>query len=425
MPGNYDILIIGGGIWGLSTAYHLARTGQAGRIGLIERNPHLADETTRQAAGQIGQMRSSPAMVRGVQYTLELYSSLREQTGHDPAFQRSGSVHIALTPQRAESFPKLAAGIQSLGVDARLISSDEVRGLAPTVNCDIVHSALHLPADGYVEARPCALALGRAAVDLGVEIIYEAPVRNIRNRGGRVDGVETDQGVFYADNVVVTSGPWTRLLAEFCGISIAACPIRLQQARTVPDPQRPDGHPVVRIPDHSCYLRPEKEGYLFGCIDEGAKAFDETIRPDFRTSEVKPSERLVKEAQERLEAVFPGLKGKGIEEYRQGLVTCTPDGKYLLGPVPEVKGLWLATGCGAQGIAGSGAVGAWLASWIVRHDPGEDLNQFAPERFDSLSFDSDQLRESCRRVFASYYSLDDGSGATYGDISASGAASGS
>lgn len=404
---SFDVVIVGGGIWGLSTAYHLAETGRAGRVLVLDRNAEPADETTRQAAGQIGQLRSHPLMVRAVRHTLELFRSFQANTGHDPGLHTPGSLHLALCPERLAAFQDHAADALEIGLDVELLSGPQAQRLVPGLDASHIEGALYVHGDGYIDARRAALALAAAARDRGVELRLPANVTGfVSGDDGGMKGVRLGEEVIAARHVVITAGPWTALLAEQTGFVPPVEGIRLQQARTVADPAMPVNHPVVRIPDQSCYLRPERGGYLFGLFDPAPTLLDPRDQPgDFATRQIAPSSEIMAEARRRLVPVFPVLERLPFEEYRQGMLTCTPDGWYVLGPVPGRPGLWLATGCQGMGIAGSGAVGRWLARWIVDGDPGDDLRLMAPDRFAGRMHDREQMREACRRTFANYYSL--------------------
>ena len=188
------------------------------------------------------------------------------------------------------------------------------------------------------------------------------------------------------------------------GLTLPMQPIRLQQARTAPDPGIPAHHPVVRIPDQNCYLRPEEGGYLFGTFDADPMAIDPREKPaNFATSDIKPEEKIIAEARQRLASVFPVLNQLDIVQFRQGMITCTPDAAYVVGPTPCIEGLWIATGCGGMGISGSGSIGRWLSDWILKGNCTDDVSPFAPPRFKGS--DPDSLREECRQVYSNYYAL--------------------
>ena len=405
MKRQADIVIVGAGIWGLSTAYHLAKAGTSRSIIVLERNTAVASETTRQAAGQIGQLRSHPLMANAVRYTLELLSNLKEVTGYDPELNRTGSLHLAQCDERVTSFEAQIDHACALGIAAELADGMLVEKLCPAIDAEAIKGALYVPDDGYVNAHSAAIALGRAVIDLGVKICLETEMTDLGLIDSAVDHVETTQGTIQTNCLVVTAGPWAGRIASMAGITFPIQPIRLQQAQTVPDSELPEHHPVVRIPDQSCYLRPENGGYLFGMFDPDPLPIDpRALAAGFSTADIAPEKDLVDEARRRLAPIFPILEELEIAQYRQGMITCTPDAGYVVGPTPCIRGQWVATGCGGMGIAGSGAIGRWLANWIIDGDPGEDISIFAPPRF--KGHDPEWLREECRHVCANYYALE-------------------
>ena len=204
---------------------------------------------------------------------------------------------------------------------------------------------------------------------------------------------------------MVTAGPWTGSIAEMAGQRTAMVPIRHQRVSTAPVSGIPEHHPVVRVTDASCYLRPEEEGYLYGFFEPDPTSYDLELPAGFRTSEIEEPVQVMEEARERLTPVFPILEGLGIAAYKRGLTTFAPDGAYLIGPVPQVEGLFAATGCAALGIAGSAAVGRWLAGWIARVDPGEDLSSVGLERFGEKAYDRAWIRRESEAFYGGYYSI--------------------
>ena len=182
-------------------------------------------------------------------------------------------------------------------------------------------------------------------------------------------------------------------------------PIRHQRVTTAAVSGIPDHHPVVRVTDASCYLRPEEGGYLYGFFEPGPTSYDPDLPSGFHTSEIEEPVEVMEEARERLSPIFPVLKELEIAGYKRGLTTFAPDGAYLVGPVPQVNGLFAATGCAALGIAGSAAVGHWLAGWIARGDPGEDLSSVSLERFGDRASDYGSIRRESEEFYGGYYSI--------------------
>jgi glycine/D-amino acid oxidase-like deaminating enzyme len=405
MDQQAKILILGGGIWGLSTAYHLARAGETD-IQILERDQEPCSETTFQAAGLVGQIRSTPLMRRAIRYAIDLFTGFEEQTGYDPGFCQVGSLLLALTPERMVSYVEHVEHANKSGVEAHFVDQDEMVRLAPHLDPSFVEGGYFVPGDGYVDPNQCARALGAAAEDLGAKVRTGIRVINISVRDDRVVGAETDRDFIEAEKVVITAGPWTGLLAKTAGYEPAMVPIRHQRVATGYAPGIPDHHPVVRVTDLSSYLRPENGGYLHGIFEPDPVVYDlEDWPPYARTRDVECSVSAMALAHERLAAIFPILENLAIVECKRGLTTFAPDGAYLVGPVPKVENLFLATGCASLGIAGSAAVGRWLANLVTRGEPGEDLSAVDPERFGQKGRDQDWIWKESRRFYANYYSI--------------------
>ena len=195
-------VIVGGGIWGLSTAYHLTRVGRTD-VQVLERNDELFDETTSQAAGLVGQIRATPLMRRAVRYAIDLFAGFERETGHEPGFRQVGSLLLALTPKRMASFEEHVEHANSNGVEAHFVDGSEMSRLAPHLDVSRVEGGYFVPEDGYLDPRQCAEAFCAAAGDLGVRIRMGAATTGLSVRGGRVVGVETDRGLVEAERVVV------------------------------------------------------------------------------------------------------------------------------------------------------------------------------------------------------------------------------
>lgn len=396
--------VVGGGIWGLSAAAHLA--GRGVEVVLLERSNELAGETTPQAAGLVGQIRSGKVMTQAIRSSLELLESIGVETGVDPGFRRVGSLLVAFGSERMAAFQEQVRRATENGVEVRFVNPEEMMRLAPAIRADGIQGGYFIPGDGYVDPRSFALAYAALAKARGVDLRLGVEARGLAVEGGRVAGIETDQGAIPATTVVVAAGPWTGVLASRAGTTLPVQPIRHQRARTVPCPGIPDHHPVVRVPDLSCYVRPDGGGYTYGYFDPHPLPIDLEAEPaSYRTADVPDPEAVLEEARRRLAPVFPVLADLAVAERRRGMTTFAPDGQYLIGPAEGIGGVWLAAGCAALGIAGSAAVGKWLADWIVDGRPGEDLSRFDPNRFGEKGRDKGWVRAASLAFSGNYYGI--------------------
>src|SRR5215213_8452842 len=274
-----SVVILGGGIWGLSTAYYLARVGWTD-VEVLERNGALFDETTSQAAGLVGQIRATPLMRRAIRYAIDLFLNFEMETDHDPGFHQVGSLLLALTSERMASFEEHVEHANRNGVEAHFVDGAEMFWLAPHLDVSLVDDGYFVPEDGYLDPRRCAQALCGAAEDLGVRFRTGTAATGLSIKDGRVMGVETDDGFVEAEHVVVTTGPWTGIITEMAGHRTAMVPIRHQRVTTTPVSGIPDYHPVVRVTDESCYLRPEEGGTCTGISSRIRRATTSSCPPD-------------------------------------------------------------------------------------------------------------------------------------------------
>ncbi len=405
MNTNQSVVVVGGGIWGFSTALHLAKLGVKD-VTVVEQNAEAALETTPRAAGLIGQIRTSSVMCRAIQYALDLLSNFKQQTGFDPGLHRTGSLLVAMTDERMEAYRGQLHRASENGVDAHFVTHTEMQRLSPGLNVSRLAGGYFIVGDGYLDPRQCALAFAAAAQDLGVTVRFSTRVHGLRLGNGRVRGIDTQHGIITADHVVVTAGPWTGILAQHAGCQLPVQTIRHQRVVTEPVHGIPAHHPVVRVTDVSCYVRPEHGGYLYGFFEPNPTAIDLTNKPpDFRTADIPDAVETMNEAQRRLSDVFPILGKLRVSKRIQGITTFAPDGRYVIGSVPGVEGLHLATGCAALGIAGSAAVGKWLAETIVTGKIPAELSEFKQERFGATARDSRWLRENALDFYGNYYAL--------------------
>lgn len=400
MQNTADVVIIGAGIWGLSTAWHLRHQDASIRVLVLERNASPADETSRVSAGQVGQLRTDPLLVRGVGYTLDWLASFKEITGHDPCFTQTGSLHVALNEARSQSFAQQIDEASQLGVEVVSVDSRQMQELVPGLHAESVHSGIFIPGDGYVETQRTTLALRDACVDAGVHLECGNLVQSIQP-GESSTTVKTNSGYFSCSKVLIAAGPWTPHRTTALGTPLPVQAIHLQQARTAPGACIHPRQPVLRVPDCNAYIRPELGGYLFGVFNTDPESMDV---PD-RTSMIETNRERISDLQQSLSPVIPEIGALAIDQYRQGAVTCTPDGGYVLGPLNAHPDIFVATGCGARGIAGSGAIGNWLSHWMREGDPGDDLHSFHPERFGEKSVNHEWVKTQSENTFANYYTL--------------------
>ena len=400
-------VVVGGGIWGCSIAYHLARAGLRDVV-VLERK-ELACGNTPQAAGLVGQLRSSELMVRSIRRVVDRLAGWAGEHGEESGFRQVGSLKVALTEGRVRELETHVAQARSWGLEVELLSPAAARTRVPFLDARGVRAAAWIPGDGYVEPYTLAMAIARAARRLGVAFETERPVTAIRVDRGAVRGVDTPSGPVDSPRVVVAAGPWVERVADAVGLAVDTVPLRHQHWTTAPMAAVPADLPVVRVPDASVYIRPEVGGLMLGGFEARPKAFSMAdLPPTFEIEHTEKDLGVLEELAGGLTRAFPALDGAPVLKGCAGLPTFTPDGNYLLGPVPTVRGLWVAAGCNAIGIAGSLLVGEWLGEMVMEGRTAADTRSQALDRFGPRYAERRRLREACESIYGNFYSLDKG-----------------
>ncbi|HBL56716.1 MAG TPA: FAD-dependent oxidoreductase, partial [Deltaproteobacteria bacterium] len=280
LPKQSQIVIIGGGIMGCSTAYHLVKNGCRDVI-LLER-AKLTSGTTWHSAAQVRQLRSTESLTRLVQNSVELYSSLEAETGQATGWKQTGSLSIATNPDRLTHIRRQASLSQAFGIGAEEISVISAAEKWPLMRSDDLTGAVISPSDGRVSPSDICAALIKGAKSQGLRVFEDRPVTRIRTENGRVAAVRTAEGEIACETVVNCAGIWGRKVSAMVGVAapLQACEhfyllTELMDSVTAPLPTLSDH-------DGHLYLRDEGGGLLIGCFEPQGKALDiEQLPEDF------------------------------------------------------------------------------------------------------------------------------------------------
>jgi 4-methylaminobutanoate oxidase (formaldehyde-forming) len=363
---------VGGGIVGCSTAYHLGKLGVKAVV-LLERK-RLTSGTTWHAAGLVRSSLYTQNLTRLAKYTVDLYTNLEKETGQATGFVQPGSISIATNPERWQELRRAADMLRSFNVEAHEISPKEAQAKWPLMNIDDVIGAIWYPSDGKCNPIDTTMALAKGARMSGVAIHENMLVEKIIVENGRTVGVETAEGIIKADKVVIVGGMWTRSLARTIGVDVPlqAC----EHFYIVTDPMEgmtPD-LPVMRDMDHCAYYKEDAGKLLLGAFEPKAKPWAlDGIPADFEFGELPEDfdhfAPILEDAMKRI----PSLEKVGIRKFFNGPESFTADQRYILGPAPEVKGVFVAAGFNSIGIQSGGGAGMALAHWITEGEPPFDL----------------------------------------------------
>jgi len=396
-------VIVGAGALGASVAFHLAKAGQP-RIALIDKHD-LASQTSPRAAGLTAQVRTTDIMTRLAMMAVKKIERFEAETGEPLVYHQSGSMKIARTPEHRAQLEREVARGRRLGLEIDLISVADARRFTPFLDGAGVQGITRTPSDLYLEPVQIPLGYARAAGRLGAALISNTAVTGIVTKNGAVQGVMTAQGLIRTPVVVDAAGAWTRLVAHMADGRVPVVPTRHQLLITGPIAGVAPTQPIVRVIDSNVYIRPEKGGLMLGGYEPDPVQVDAAALPaGFQIKDLTLDLAVLRRLADTVVTQFPVLRALKVREHRGGLPTMTVDGRHIVGPVPGIRGFFVASGCCVGGLSISPAVGEVLAEWILTGKPPMDLTLLAPDRFGPEYRLEEKLRAECRWQYAHQYS---------------------
>jgi glycine cleavage system T protein len=401
MRSEAQAVIIGGGVAGCSIAYHLTQMGWR-EIVLLEKG-ELTGGATFHAAGLIGQLRGTYNLTRMIMYGVQLYGRLQAETGVDPDWRRVGSLRLAGSRARQEELQRQASQARAYGLELEWLTPRRALELFPVMSDRNLEGALYIPGDGRIDPTGLTYALAQGARNRGCEIHTRTLVTAIAVQNGRVEAVLTDGGTIRTPVVVNTAGIWAWHVGRMVGVTVPITPVEHQYLITVPF-QVPRDLPTMRDPDLRVYFREEVGGLIVGGYEDNTVAWSlDGIPPDFTHRLLPPVwdrfEPLARNAAVRI----PDLDRVGIRKLINGPDGFTPDGEFLLGEAPDVRGFFVA--CGSPGIAAGGGLGKVMAEWIVEGRPSLDLWRADIRRFGPHYADRSYGAARAVEVYARNYTI--------------------
>jgi len=363
LPEQCEVVVVGGGVIGVSVAYHLAEAGITDVV-LLERK-ELTSGTTWHAAGLVGQLRTSINMTKLARYTSELYRGLEAETGQATGYRQCGSISIAATAERFEELKRSASMAKVFGLEVNVLSVPEIAERYPLIRTDDLFGGIHIPSDGYANAVDITQALAKGAKSRGARIFTETKVEAILREGDQVRGVRTAEGEIRSKYVVICGGMWSRDLAASVEVNLPlhACEHYYVLFESV-EGLNPE-LPVLRDYDACTYYKYDAGKLLVGAFEPSAKPWGMAgISDDFCFDEIAGDfdhfEPVLHDAMKRL----PALERAGIQKFFCGPESFTPDVRYHLGEAPELKNCFVAAGLNSIGLQSAGGVGKVTAEWI-------------------------------------------------------------
>ena len=416
MKTHARVVVIGGGVVGVSTLYHLALKGWTDVV-LLER-AELTAGSTWHAAGLLPLFNMSYTVGQLHKYSVDLYKRLPAETGQDVSFHVTGNLRLATNRDRMDEYQKYCGTANTIGVPFQVIGPGQVKELWPLVELGgtdmaSIVGALYHPDDGHIAPADLTMALRKGARSRGAEINEHTEVTAVKRTPSGEWLLTTNKGDIIAEHVVCATGNYARQTGKLFGINVPSIPVEHQYIVYDESPElkayRNAGGrelAVLRESDQSYYLREERMGWILGPYEAGAPArFADGVPDWFGKSLFEGDlERLlphVEAAQRRV----PSLATCGIKDIVNGPIAYTPDGSPLVGPAWGARNLWLNEGH-SFGITAAGGSGWQLAEWITEGEPGIDMMAVDPRRYGpytSKRYVVQKNEETYRNVFVIHY----------------------
>jgi glycine cleavage system aminomethyltransferase T/glycine/D-amino acid oxidase-like deaminating enzyme len=393
-------VVVGGGITGASVAYHLAKAGWRDTV-LLEKD-ELTSGSTCHAAGLVTQFNPSPTMMRFRRYSIELYREL-------DVFQQVGGLRFASSKEQLKELQRGVSRARGIGLEVDLISADESARLMPAITKRSLHGAVWVPSDGHLDPHTATYALAAAARSLGASILTQHRVTGFkRGKRGELTAVETDGGRIEADVVVIAGGIWAAQIAAMAGAFIVSTPVDHQHAAllAVPGHELPHDMPCFRDPDNLIYGKSEAGGVVLGGYEADPVArWIDGVPWDHAGTSLPPDQARFEPLLAGAARRFPFMGEAGIVKLVCHPDAMTPDANPLVGPVPGVRGLYMAAGLSLNGFGGAGGIGRSVAELVTAGEAELDLYPYRPWRFGPVHRDHRYVAELAREAYRYYYYL--------------------
>ncbi len=403
-PTHADVVIIGGGIIGCSTAYHLAKDHKLNVV-LFEQNK-LTSGSTWHAAGLVGQLRSSASITQVLKYSVDLYKKLDAETGLETGWKMTGCLRLATNEDRWTEYKRLATTAQSFGMEMHLISPAEVKKMWPLMNVDDLVGASYLPTDGQASPSDITQSLAKGARMHGASLIENVRVLGFDIVADRIMAVNTTQGKINCEKVVNCGGQWARQIGAMAGVSVPLQPVKHQYVITEKMDGLSSDAATIRDPDRRTYFKEEVGGLVFGGYEPDPIAWTQGDVPDnFEFQLFEDDWDHFEQHMGQALARIPALENTGIKKMINGPESFTPDGNFILGQAPEIKNFYVGAGFNAFGIASGGGAGWVLADWVARGEAPMDLWVVDIRRFSDLHKDRQWTSDRTLEAYGKHYTI--------------------
>ncbi len=369
LPSRASVVVVGGGVMGLSTAYHLASAGVTDVV-LVERDELGCGSTCKAAGGVRAQFSDAVNVELGLR-SLRTFETFEQTFGQDIDLHQVGYLFLLERADDVGAFEQNVALQNEIGVPSRMIDVEEAKRLSPLISTEGLLAAAWSPTDGHCTPESVVGGYAAAARRAGATLVRHCAVTRIESSGGDITGVVTERGTISTDTVVCTAGAWSRDLGAMVGVDLPVEPLRRQILTTEPVPGLDPRTPFTIDFATSFYFHAEGPGLLLGMSDP-----DET--PGFK---LDVSDEWLAGLTDAVERRAPALGEVGLRPGWAGLYEMTPDHNALVGESAEVSRFLYATGFSGHGFLMGPAVGEVMRDLYLGRDPVVDVSSLTAARF--------------------------------------------
>jgi len=386
MKSSARAVVIGGGVVGASTLYHLARIGWTDVL-LLEKS-ELTSGSTWHAAGGMHTFNGEANISRLQKYTIDLYREIEALSGQSCGLHPNGGLMLAATPGELDSLRLICSRARYLGMETEMISLEEARNFNPLIDASHFIGALWRADGGHCDPSGTTQAYVKAARQLGASAERFTRVLSLGQRRDGTWDVVTDKGTVHAEHVVNCAGLWAREIGHMVGIELPVLAMEHHYLLTEDLPELEGREKeIVNTTDYAgeIYLRQERGGALIGTYEPHGIVWSPLKTPEDFSMQLLPEdfERLAPYFEVGFRH-FPALGRVGIRKAVNGPFTFAPDGNPLVGPVRGVRNFWVACAVMA-GFSQGGGIGLVLSRWMAENDPGQDIISMDVARFGAFA----------------------------------------
>ncbi len=371
LPKTKDAVVIGGGVMGASTAYHLAQRGVKNVV-LLEKEEFFGQGATGRCAGGVRYQFATEVNIRLSLASLPMLERIPEELSQEVDYRKCGYLFLLNNEKDIQTFKHNVALQNRLGVQTEWLSGDEIRKRLPLMRLDDIQTGTWNAEDGLCDPNGVVMAYINAATKLGAQCINDVEVTGLGVNGGKVAEVKTNKGSISSPIVVNAAGPWAGVIGEMAGVKIPITPVRRQMLTTTPLPEIPADFPFVIDFDQSLYFHREGDGLLTGMSNQNEQpGFDQNVDLDFEIVNLEAASKRL-----------PLLEKAGVVSHWAGLYEVTPDAHPIFGKTP-VEGFYLVAGFSGHGFM-HGPIAGKLISEIILDGGAKtvDVSRLDLARFD-------------------------------------------